>query len=114
MVERQRDLIRFGPLVMEGRDIGTVVFPSTPYKFYLDATPGVRAERRRREMHGESDDVLASISMRDRKDSSRPVSPLRRADDAETIDTSGMDLDEVVRHIEESLRRLGAPAGQAP
>lgn len=110
MVELQRKLVRWGPLVMEGRDIGTVVFPQTPYKFYLDARPEIRAERRGREIAGATADVLESLSARDLKDSSRPVAPLRPAADAEIIETTPLTLEEVVRRVESSLAAKGAPA----
>ncbi|MFN2541529.1 MAG: (d)CMP kinase [Chthoniobacterales bacterium] len=84
-------------LVVEGRDIGSVVFPETPYKFYIDASPEVRSRRRAAE--GQRDEIAA----RDRVDSSRRVSPLIIAKDAHVIDTSTLTIDEVV---EEILRRL--------
>jgi cytidylate kinase len=104
-VTRQlRDMIRFGDLVMEGRDIGTVVFPAADRKFYLDASPEERARRRHAELHpaGEARDVsgvMTSLQSRDRKDSGRAAAPLRVADDAIVIDTTGLTIDQVVAKI---------------
>lgn len=100
LVERQRSWVaRHGGGVVEGRDIGTVVFPSADLKLYITASPRVRAERRVRELGGDVADVEASIIKRDRVDSSRTHSPLLEADDATTVDTTGMSIDEVVTHI---------------
>ncbi|HEY2103257.1 MAG TPA: (d)CMP kinase [Chthoniobacterales bacterium] len=84
-------------VVIEGRDIGSVVFPETPFKFFLDATPEVRVNRRRAQ--GQRDE----IALRDRADSSRRTAPLIVASDAEVIDTSDLAIGEVV---EEILRKL--------
>ena len=86
-------------VVVEGRDIGSVVFPETPFKFFLDASPEVRA--RRRNAQGQRDE----IAMRDQADSSRRTAPLMIAPDAERIDTSDLNIPEVV---EEILKRLHA------
>lgn len=86
-------------VVIEGRDIGSVVFPETPYKFFLDATPTVRA--RRRDAQGQRD----QIALRDRADSLRQTAPLIRAPDAKVIDTSDLNIEQVVDEI---LRRLAA------
>jgi cytidylate kinase len=99
LVEKMRSCARNRNVVMEGRDIGSVVFPDTPFKFYIDAAPEVRS--RRRAAQGERD----AIAARDRADSSRPASPLVVSRDAEVIDTSHMTIDEVV---EEIMRRLDA------
>src|SRR5919106_3528193 len=88
-------------VVIEGRDIGSVVFPDTPYKFYIDASPDVRL--RRRAAQGERDE----IKMRDHADSSRPVSPLIIAPDASVIDTSHLTIDEVVNDIIARLEQNG-------
>ena len=89
--------------VIEGRDIGTVVFPRATLKLYITATPRVRAERRVGEIGGAVEDVEASITERDRRDMTRVDGPLRAADGAVTIDTSGLTIDEVVDHIVELL-----------
>ena len=99
LVQRMRDYAGDHDLVIEGRDIGSVVFPDTPYKFYLDASPEVRARRRAAQGHRDQ------IAQRDRADSSRATSPLVVARDAEVIDTSNMSIDQVVDEI---VRRLGA------
>ena len=102
-----REMLRFGALVMEGRDIGTKVFPDTPYKFYLDAHPEERARRR----HGEIKtpvsvaEVGESLKRRDTIDSRRAVDPLKVAGDAQVIDSTGMSVAEVVRLI---LERIAA------
>lgn len=93
MVARQRELAAQGDLVMEGRDIGTVVFPGTPYKFYLDASPEVRAKRRAVDQSAAGGtagvgEVGQAMAERDRRDSTRAVAPLKVADDAVRIDTS--------------------------
>ncbi len=90
-------------LIVEGRDIGSVVFPDTPYKFYVDASPQVRLQRRAAQ--GGRDE----IAQRDRADSSRPVSPLVIAKDACVIDTSLLTIDEVVSQIIARLKQLGLP-----
>jgi cytidylate kinase len=97
LVEKMREYARACDLVMEGRDIGSIVFPDTPYKFYLDASPEVRAQRRAAQ--GERDAVAA----RDHADSSRADSPLVVAKDAQFIDTSHLSIAEVVDEI---LRQL--------
>ncbi|NUN93996.1 MAG: (d)CMP kinase [Verrucomicrobiae bacterium] len=107
-VARQRELASRGDLVVEGRDIGTVVFPDTPYKFFLDARPEVRARRRaaERESAGELAavaHVARDMTERDRLDRSRTVAPLRVAEDACRLDTSNLDArgvaDLVLRHV---------------
>jgi CMP/dCMP kinase len=88
-------------LVVEGRDIGSVVFPGTPYKFYVDASPEVRLQRRAAQ--GERDE----IALRDQADSSRPVSPLVIAKDAHVIDTSYLTVEKVVQEILARLKETG-------
>jgi cytidylate kinase len=107
LVAEQQRFRRMGDLVMEGRDIGTVVMPDTPYKFYLEASSEIRARRRRAQ--GIDDDIRA----RDNKDSSRETAPLRPADDARIIDTSYLSLDEVTRRVIEILEGLGVRKRQA-
>jgi cytidylate kinase len=111
LVRRQRALAGAGGGVVEGRDIGTVVFPDAPVKIFLTASPEVRAGRRfeelrRRRVDVRWEDVLAEQVERDRRDASRPDSPLRPAPGAVIVDTSGLSLPEAV----ERLRRL-IPAG---
>jgi cytidylate kinase len=99
--QKMRDCARNHDLVVEGRDIGSVVFADTPHKFYVDASPDVRL--RRRAAQGERDE----IKMRDRADSSRPVSPLVIAQDAYVIDTSNLTIEGVVNEIIARLEQNG-------
>jgi cytidylate kinase len=100
LVDRQRAWVADrGGAVVEGRDIGSVVFPDAPLKLYVTASPRVRAERRVAEIGGDVAEVEASIIERDRKDATRDHSPLTELDDAITVDTTGMAIDEVVDHI---------------
>lgn len=100
LVERQRAWVaERGGGVVEGRDIGTVVFPDARLKLYVTASPRVRAERRVGEIGGDVGEVEASIIERDRRDSTRAHSPLSEAHDAIVVDTTGMTIDEVVEHV---------------
>jgi cytidylate kinase len=103
LVEKMRAYARDHDVVMEGRDIGSVVFPDTPYKFYIDASPEVRL--RRRQAQGERDPIAA----RDRADSSRRASPLIIAEDALVIDSSNLTIDGVVGEIIGRLKMKGMP-----
>ncbi len=100
--------------VLEGRDIGTVVFPDADAKIFLTATEGERARRRHAELRAKGDpqsldEVLADQLRRDRDDSQRAVAPLRPADDAVVVDTTGVALDDVVRRIVERVDARRAP-----
>ena len=101
LLKRQRETTALGTVVMEGRDIGTVVLPHAPLKFFVTASPEVRALRRLRQ-GGESPpdatvaSVAAEIAARDAIDSRRAISPLRPAEDAHLLDTSDMSIDQVV------------------
>lgn len=104
LVEQQRALAGDTDIVMEGRDIGTNVFPEAGVKVFLSARPEVRAARRAAELRSRGEDVdvaevLAALLERDRRDSTREVAPLRKAADAVEIDTSEMTLDEVVKEV---------------
>src|SRR5438552_13046176 len=101
--ERLHDCAEGHDVVIEGRDIGSVVFPDTPYKFYIDASPEVRLQRRAAQ--GERDE----ITIRDRDDVSRAVSPLVKAKDAHAIDTSNVTVEQVVMEIMMRLEQLGLP-----
>ncbi len=101
LVAKMRGLAEEIDVVIEGRDIGSVVFPDTPFKFYIDASPEVRSQRRAAQ--GQRD----QIAVRDRADSSRVVSPLVVAKDAEVIDSSNVTIDQVVDQIVASLRAKG-------
>lgn len=100
LVRRQRRWVaEHGGGVVEGRDIGSVVFPDATLKLFVTASPRVRAERRVAEIGGDVAEVEASIIARDRKDSTRSDSPLAETGDAVLVDTSEMGVDEVVDHI---------------
>jgi cytidylate kinase len=104
MVARQQELGGAGGVVLDGRDVGTVVFPHADVKFYVDADPRRRAERRHAELAaaGVDSDVAAierEIRARDHADSTRPDSPLTRAPDAVYLDTTILGPDEVVRRM---------------
>jgi cytidylate kinase len=104
MVAEQRRAGEQGGVVMEGRDIGSVVFPDADLKIYLTASPEVRAERRWREHRQKREDIslehtLDEVRERDRRDREREASPLVRAPDAVLVDSSAMDAEEVARLI---------------
>ncbi len=101
LLELQRDLARKSNVIMDGRDIGTVVLPNAQIKFFLTASPECRAERRCKELaeKGESADlqqVLAEIKQRDYNDSHRAIAPLKPAQDAQIVDNSGLTLLETI------------------
>ncbi len=100
LVRRQRAWVAaHGGAVVEGRDIGSVVFPDATLKLFVTASPRVRAERRVAEIGGDVAEVEASIIERDRKDSTRADSPLTETSDAVTVDTTGLSIDDVVEQI---------------
>jgi cytidylate kinase len=101
LVKKMREYARDRDVVMEGRDIGSVVFPDTPYKFYIDASPDVRL--RRRQAQGIRDQIVS----RDRADSSRRASPLIIAEDAHVIDSSNLTIEGVVGEIVGRLKMKG-------
>jgi cytidylate kinase len=109
LVELQRGLGRRGGVVMEGRDVGTNVFPNAEFKFFLEASVRERARRRtlQLERQGEAADpseIEKGIAERDLRDSGRKVNPLRKAADAVVIDTTRMTLDDVVECVLRSIR----------
>lgn len=113
MTELQRQVAREYDVVMDGRDIGTNVLRDTPYKFYLTATVQERARRRLLEMQARGTDggrtleqVAQEIAQRDYNDSHRAFMPLRRAEDAHLIDTTGMTVDEVTDEVLRCVRAL--------
>ncbi len=105
-----RGLVRYGDLVIEGRDITTAVFPDTPNRFYLTASAEARARRRQKEevekgiANQSAEAVKASLLARDQIDSTRKCAPLRKADGVLEIDSSDMTLDEVVEAVLAALR----------
>jgi cytidylate kinase len=109
LVALQRELGAAGGVVMEGRDIGTVVFPEAAVKFYLTADPAERARRRAAELRGRGEAVdegalARDLAERDSRDRTRPHSPLRPADDAVVVDTTRLDLEAVVDTLERTVR----------
>jgi cytidylate kinase len=123
LVEIQRALRERGPLVAEGRDLGTVVFPDAEVKIYLDADAPTRARRRQRELERRGipvalDDVQEEIDRRDARDRGRADSPMASAADARVVDTTGMDVDrqvaEVLRLVREHPRFPQATAAPNP
>jgi CMP/dCMP kinase len=109
LTRRSRELAEGKNIVTEGRDQGTVVFPHAEVKFFVTASVEERAGRRHREFvkHGRDipfEQVLADQIERDRRDSERALSPLKKADDAIEIDTSGLDMNEVVDDLERLVR----------
>lgn len=110
--ERQRAFRRAPGLVADGRDMGTVIFADAPYKVFLTASAEERAQRRHKQLSQKGvcvkfDDLLREIMARDARDAQRTVAPLKPADDAVLIDTSGMGIDDVVARV---LDLLPAPA----
>jgi len=110
LLDMQRDQAKYGSLIVDGRDTGTVVFPGADVKIFLTASAEVRAERRCRELlkKGEAvvyKEILAQIQERDRLDTSREIAPLREPDGAIHIDTSSMSEDNVVNELSFIVRR---------
>src|SRR3989344_5674996 len=110
MVALQRSMAENGSVVMEGRDIGTVVFPDADIKFYLDASADVRGKRRYLELKDKDrsvslEKVIEEVKARDNRDSTRDHSPLKRADDAIHIDTGNMKIEDVVKKMVEAIRK---------
>lgn len=113
LTEKMRQAGADGGIIMEGRDIGTVVFPDAEVKFYLSASAQERAKRRVKQLeevgeHPDYNKILALIEERDYRDSHRAASPLKPAEGAIIIDTSSMTLEEVVQTVLEKIRQYGA------
>ncbi|HXX68875.1 MAG TPA: (d)CMP kinase [Polyangiaceae bacterium] len=113
LLDFQRHAGRRGGVVLEGRDIGTVVFPDAEIKFFLTARPEVRARRRFDELVARGtpasfEQTLRDVRQRDLQDTTRPVAPLRQAADAILVDSSEMNIEETVAHMAESVRKRGA------
>ncbi len=118
LLAMQRQAGEGGGVVLEGRDIGTVVFPDAEIKFFLTATSHERASRRHSELaaKGQSvtlEETLADVEKRDRADTLRPVAPLKQADDAVLVDSSGMPIEEVVSHMVDLVRERARALGLA-
>ena len=109
LLAMQRNAGRGGGVVLEGRDIGTVVFPDAEVKFFLTASPEVRAQRRFEELAAKGtpvslDVTLAEVIQRDKADTERKVAPLRRADDAILMDSSERDVEEIIEEMARVVR----------
>jgi CMP/dCMP kinase len=118
MVKHQREMGKLGGVIMEGRDIGTKVFPDADVKVFLDARPDVRAERRVKQVDAVNNPekaklVAEQMEQRDRRDSSRKESPLVAAEDAIIIDSSYLGIDAVIHRIEEIVERKLAAVAKA-
>ena len=106
----QRQLAAEGGVVLEGRDTGTVVCPDADVKFYLDASDEARARRRQRELAARGapvdlETVRREIALRDRQDTTRALAPLRKAPDALTVDTTDLDVEQVVELMQKAIER---------
>src|SRR5918998_4157783 len=109
LVSQQQELLREGNWVAEGRDIGTVVAPHAAVKIFLTADPAERARRRAAELDADTDTVFYEQSRRDRADEQREHSPLVQAPDAVALDTTGLDLDDVVERVLKLAAEAKAP-----
>jgi len=117
MKKKQRALVKeeceaenYKGAVLEGRDIGTVVFPAADHKFYIDAAYEIRAERRylqlrKQDVDADFREILSALVERDHQDKNRSLAPLRAAEDAIILDTGNMNIDEVLQHLLESIDR---------
>ncbi|HEX8795398.1 MAG TPA: (d)CMP kinase [Polyangiaceae bacterium] len=110
LLDLQRHAGRAGGVVLEGRDIGTVVFPDAEVKFFLTARPEVRAKRRFDELTAKGqrvtlEDTLVEVRRRDEQDTTRPVAPLKQAEDAVLIDNSDFGVDETVARMADRVRQ---------
>ena len=106
LVKKQRELLSNGDWVAEGRDIGTIVAPDAEVKVFLTASPAERARRRAEELGTDVETVMRDQAMRDQTDMGREHSPLKLAQDAIEVDTSGRTVDEVVRQVVELVERV--------
>jgi cytidylate kinase len=121
LLSMQRRAGAEGGVVLEGRDIGTVVLPDAEAKFFLTAAPEVRARRRFDELKGLGksvtlEETFADVVARDRADTERPVAPLRRAEDAILVDSSGRPVDEIIEEMARTVeaRAAGHDGGRSP
>jgi cytidylate kinase len=104
LLDMQRDVAKRHNVIMDGRDIGTVVLPKATVKIFLSATPEIRAQRRTDELiaKGQKADyqqILKEIKLRDYQDSNRPIAPLKQAKDAVLLDTTQLDIDGVIAEM---------------
>lgn len=114
----QRSLGLQAPSILEGRDIGTVIFPDAAIKFFLTASIDERAKRRLAELEAQDSDTVSfeelkeQIRLRDEGDSNRAIAPLKKADDSIEIDTTSLTLDQVVDRMAQAIRALQASPGK--
>lgn len=118
LVAQQRSLTKFGSLVMEGRDIGSVVFPDTPHKFYIDANPEERAKRRQKDFAAmqittSTEGVAKALQQRDKLDSQRAVAPLQIALGAVVVDNSKNTAEETAKIVVDHVKNPGIRRGAA-
>ena len=109
LVNQQRILSQLGSVVMDGRDIGTAVFPNADFKFFLIADPKIRAQRRFDELQAKGEEVLfeeilKNVIDRDHQDSTRAISPLRKAEDAVEIDTTSFSVEEIFEQMMSAVK----------
>ena len=109
LLDMQRAMAREYSVIMDGRDIGTVVLPNADLKIFLTAAPEVRAQRRYLELQGKGvettfEQVLAELNLRDKNDSERATAPLKQADDAVVLDTTDMSLEESQNAVADMIR----------
>lgn len=109
MVDVQREIGTRNDVILDGRDIGSYVFPNADYKFFLVATPEERGKRRYKELcekgyEGTLEEIIKDIEKRDEIDSNREFAPLKKADDAIEIDTTGLGIDEVVETVVSNIK----------
>jgi len=112
LLQRQRAFKRQPGLVADGRDMGTVVFPESPLKIFLTATPEERAQRRYLQLKEKSENVtlsrlISDVSARDKRDTERAIAPLKAAEDAISVDTTGIGIDEVFQRVLQEAEKVG-------
>ena len=112
LLEKQREIGKRSDVILDGRDVGTHIFPDTKYKFFLNASAQERGRRRYQELvdKGQTvvlEDRIEDIKKRDYIDSTREVAPLVKADDAIEVDSTSMTIDQVVTYISDMVRRIG-------
>ncbi len=112
LLEKQREIGKRSDVILDGRDVGTHIFPDTKYKFFLNASAQERGRRRYQELidKGQSvvlEEIIEDIKKRDHIDSTREAAPLVKADDAIEVDSTSMTIDQVVTYISDMVRRIG-------
>ena len=112
LLKKQREIGKRSDVILDGRDVGTHIFPDTKYKFFLNASAQERGRRRYQELvdKGQTvvlEDIIEDINKRDYIDSTREVAPLVKADDAIEVDSTSMTIDQVVTYISDMVRRIG-------